>query len=139
MKRSLFVLAGATLVAALTLAENEKPSTQTGAAPAAAAHATLTPAAMKAAETDYKAKCASCHGPAGKGNAVLAKSLKVTDAQMNLVDADTLAKTDEELSAATTDGKGKMPAYNGKLTPEQIKALTAFVRSLGEKAAAPAK
>ena len=44
--------------------------------------------------------------------------------------AEVQKQTDAQLIAITTDGKGKMPAYKGKLTDAQIKELVAFMRSL---------
>jgi mono/diheme cytochrome c family protein len=37
---------------------------------------------------------------------------------------------DAELIAAVTNGKGKMPAYKGKLTGDQIKSAVAYIRTL---------
>ena len=84
--------------------------------------ATMAFAADSAADL-YKAKCAMCHGPDGsKTNPAMGvKALNSPDVQ-KLSDAD--------LTASITNGKGKMPAYKGKLTDEQIKSLVAYVRSL---------
>jgi mono/diheme cytochrome c family protein len=38
--------------------------------------------------------------------------------------------TDADLIAATKNGKGKMPAYAGKLTDPQIKDVVAYIRTL---------
>jgi mono/diheme cytochrome c family protein len=38
--------------------------------------------------------------------------------------------TTADLIAATTNGKGKMPAYTGKLTDAQIKDVVAYIRTL---------
>jgi mono/diheme cytochrome c family protein len=38
--------------------------------------------------------------------------------------------TDAQLIESTTKGKGKMPAYENKLTGDQIKELVKFIRSL---------
>jgi len=77
---------------------------------------------------DYKAKCQMCHGPDGKGTP--------TGIKMGAHDfhsADVQKMTDADLSATITNGKNKMPAYNGKLTADQIKALAAYVKELGKK------
>jgi cytochrome c6 len=87
---------------------------------ATAAHADDAGAAV------YKSKCASCHGADGSGNTPAGKSLKVRDLRSAAVQK----MTDAELIAVTTDGKGKMPAYGKKLTPEQIKSLVTAIRAM---------
>jgi len=73
-----------------------------------------------AAEATYKAKCAGCHGPDGKGKA----SMKTKD-----LASDEVQKTsDADLGSVITKGKSPMPAY-GSLTPEQVKDLVAYIRS----------
>ncbi len=71
----------------------------------------------------YKSKCAMCHGPDGsKENAAMGiKPLSGADVQK---------ASDADLTAAITNGKGKMPAYKGKLTDDQIKELVKYVRTL---------
>jgi cytochrome c6 len=79
----------------------------------------------------YKAKCAMCHGPDGKGDTVMGKTLKVHD----LASADVQKQTDAQLAAVIHDGaaNGKMPAYKDKLSDAQIKDLVAFIRTLAKK------
>jgi cytochrome c6 len=74
----------------------------------------------------YKAKCASCHGADGSGNTPAGKSLKVSD----LSSAAVQKSTDADLTQKIADGKGKMPAYAKKLTPDQIKSLVATIRAM---------
>ncbi len=71
----------------------------------------------------FKAKCAMCHGADGsKENPGMGvKPLSGADVQK---------QSDADLTAAVTKGKGKMPAYAGKLSDEEIKAVVAFVRTL---------
>ena len=78
---------------------------------------------------DFKTKCAMCHGADGAGTTATGKALKVRD----LSSPDVQSQTDAQLAAIVTDGKGKMPAYKGKLTDDQIKSLVAFIRSLAKK------
>src|ERR1700677_1114558 len=73
---------------------------------------------------DFKAKCAMCHGADGTGSTPTGKALKVRD----LGSADVQAQTDAQLTDIVNNGKGKMPAYKGKLTDDQIKELVAFIR-----------
>jgi mono/diheme cytochrome c family protein len=77
----------------------------------------------------FKTKCAICHGPDGSGNTTMGKQMKIPD----LRSADVQKQTDAQLIEATTNGKGKMTAYKGKLTEDQIKQLVAFVRELAKK------
>lgn len=74
----------------------------------------------------YKAKCAMCHGADGLAATPMAKSMKI----LSFKDAAEVKLSDAQLIAATTDGKGKMPAYKGKLTDAQIKDVVAFIRTL---------
>ncbi len=92
-------------------------------------------------EATYAAKCASCHGKDGKGNAAMAKMFKVDNAALDLTDQATLAQKDDELIAVTAKGRGKMPAYAGKMTEAEIAEVVAYMRQLGggpAKAEAPA-
>ncbi len=74
----------------------------------------------------YKAKCASCHGADGSGQTAMGKAMKLRD----LGSAEVQKQTDKELVAVTADGKGKMPAYKGKLSADEINAVVAFIRTL---------
>jgi len=74
-----------------------------------------------AAEATFKAKCAGCHGADAKGK----EAMKTRD----LASADVQKMSDADLSGIITKGKGKMPAY-GSMTPEQVKDMVAFIRSL---------
>lgn len=75
---------------------------------------------------DFKAKCAMCHGATGAGDTVMGKNMKVRD----LGSADVQKQTDEELTTVIGKGKAKMPAYDGKLSKEQIVDVVKFIRSL---------
>jgi cytochrome c6 len=85
-------------------------------------------AAPPADSSLFKAKCALCHGPDGKGQTAVGKADKVPD----FTSTDVQKLSDEELAAIITTGKGKMPAYGKSLKPDQINGLVAYVRSLGK-------
>lgn len=71
----------------------------------------------------YKAKCQGCHGADGTPSAMAAKmGAKPLDK----------AKAEKDYIDVTTNGKNKMPAYKGKLTDEQIKAVAAFMKGLAK-------
>jgi cytochrome c6 len=74
----------------------------------------------------YKAKCATCHGADGKGETSIGKSMKLK----SLAAADVQKTTDADLAKVISDGKGKMPAYKGKLSADEIKALVTYIRTL---------
>jgi mono/diheme cytochrome c family protein len=46
---------------------------------------------------------------------------------------DIVSKSDADLVAITKNGKGKMPAYTGKLTDAQITDVVAHIRTLQKK------
>lgn len=77
------------------------------------------------AEALYKSKCQVCHGADGKGSAA-GQKIGVKDFHSPEVQK----MTDDELFSATKQGKGKMPAYDKKLTDDQIKQLIKYIRSL---------
>ena len=75
---------------------------------------------------DYKAKCAMCHGADGKGDTSMGKMMKIRD----LSSADVQSQSDADLNNIITNGKGKMPKYDGKLTADQINGLVKYIRTL---------
>ncbi|MGA8109038.1 MAG: cytochrome c [Acidobacteriaceae bacterium] len=83
------------------------------------------PAFAQGADT-YKAKCAMCHGPDGTAATPMGKMMKIP----SFKDPAVVKESDAALIAVTKDGKGKMPAYNGKLTDAQIKEVVSFIRTL---------
>jgi mono/diheme cytochrome c family protein len=78
------------------------------------------------AAADYKAKCATCHGPDGKGDTAMGKTMKVKD----LGSAEVQKQSDADLTTIIEKGKKPMPGYEGKLTKEQIDSVVKYVRSL---------
>jgi mono/diheme cytochrome c family protein len=78
----------------------------------------------------YNSKCASCHGKDGKGNSSMSKVLKVDSAALDLTDTATTDKSKEELIKITHKGVEKMPAYEGKLSGDEISASVAYSLSL---------
>jgi len=87
-------------------------------------------AQAQAAADLYKTKCQACHGPDGAGSTPMGKKLGANDFHSPEVQK----LTDAQLTEIITKGKEKMPAYGaGKLTPEQIKGLAAYVHELGKK------
>jgi len=85
--------------------------------------------AQGAGEKVYKAKCASCHGPDGKGETVAGQATKARD----FCSEEVQKETDEDWTAIVVKGKNKMPAYDKKLTDAEIKDVVSYVRGLCKK------
>jgi cytochrome c6 len=76
----------------------------------------------------YKVKCQSCHGAQGTPNPGIAKAMGVKPVN----DPSVKSISEGQMIAETTNGKGKMPAFKGKLTDAQIKDSVEYFRSLGK-------
>ena len=72
----------------------------------------------------FKAKCATCHGPDGKGETKMGQALKVK----SLVGT---KLSEAEIEKVVSEGKAgtKMMAVKG-LSPEQLKAVAAHTKAL---------
>jgi len=81
------------------------------------------PAAAQDAAATYKAKCAMCHGPDGKGGKMGTR---------DFASAEVKGESDAQLTEVITKGKGKMPAYGEKLKDTEIKDLVAYIRGLAK-------
>lgn len=76
----------------------------------------------------YKAKCQSCHGSDGVPNPGIAKMMGVKPVS----DPSVKSMTEAQMIIATANGKGKMPAFKGKLSDAQIKESVEYFRSLAK-------
>jgi mono/diheme cytochrome c family protein len=73
----------------------------------------------------YSEKCALCHGEDGKG---------MTKDNPDFTNAEWQKKeSDEEFIKTIKAGKKPMPAFEGKLSEEQIKSLVQYVRAFAKK------
>ena len=73
----------------------------------------------------YKTKCQGCHGADGHAS-VIGKKLGARDFQ----DPEVAKMPEADLAKIMSDGKNKMPAYKGKLTDDQIKALAKYIKEM---------
>jgi len=90
----------------------------------------LSPLAALAQGPDtYKSKCQMCHGATGLGDTPAGKSMGAIPLNSPAL----IKASDADLIAATKNGKGKMPAYAGKLTDPQIAEVIAYIRTLQKK------
>jgi cytochrome c6 len=113
-------------------ADVPQTSSKTESKPSAAANA-APPKATRGKPTGiqqtYVAKCAACHSSDGSGQGMIGRSMKIR----GFSSPEIQGKSDEELARVISSGRGKMPAYAGKLTSEQIFQLVAYIRALGKK------
>ena len=67
-----------------------------------------------------------CHGADGLAANAMGKMYKIPPFNS----PDVVKASDADLIATTKNGKGKMPAYAGKLTDPQIKDVVVYMLSL---------
>src|SRR6185369_6039072 len=75
----------------------------------------------------YVKDCQGCHSPKGEGGPVKLDDgtrLKVP----TLLEGHALKHNDDEYIKQITKGGDGMPAFDGKLTPDQMKELVRFIR-----------
>jgi mono/diheme cytochrome c family protein len=72
----------------------------------------------------FKKDCAKCHGKTAEGRHFGGPSL---------ISDKTSAASDDELRNVISNGKGRMPKYAGKLTPEEISTLVEQIKAVNKK------
>ena len=77
----------------------------------------------------FVSKCAICHGADGSAKTPMGKNLKIRDFHSTEVQK----QSDADLKTMITKGNGKMPAFDGKLTGEQIDLLIGHIREIGKQ------
>ena len=74
----------------------------------------------------FKAKCAMCHGADASGNTAMGKKFNIPDLRAPEIQR----KTKAELGNSIAKGKNKMPAFEGKITSDEVSELATYVRQL---------
>jgi mono/diheme cytochrome c family protein len=77
----------------------------------------------------FKTNCTLCHSEDGSGSSSTGKAMKAKDIRSSEVQN----KTDAELAEVITKGKGKMPAFGGKIKPGDVTKMVAYIRTLPPK------
>ena len=86
-----------------------------------------TPDAPPDAATIYARSCAGCHGNDGRSDTMRGRMMRAR----NIADAEwQRGISDETMAVSIRDGRGRMPGFGRRLSPEQITALVRHVRSL---------
>jgi cytochrome c6 len=86
---------------------------------------TIAAAQTSGADT-FKAKCAMCHGADGSASTGMGKSMGLKP----LSSPEVQSMSDADMAALITNGKGKMPAFKGKLTDAQVSDVVKYVHTL---------
>lgn len=81
--------------------------------------------AQSSGEAVYKAKCMSCHGPAGIANSGIGKIMKVKP----VTDPSVREMSKVKMIEVTRTGMGRMQGFKGELTDAQINASVAYFRT----------
>jgi mono/diheme cytochrome c family protein len=84
-------------------------------------------ASTKAGLALYTKNCASCHGKAGLGDGVKARSLKEFPGDFSK--ADFQKQSDGDLFYKTKFGRDEMPKYDGKLADDDIWNIVNYMRT----------
>ncbi|MGO9211339.1 MAG: c-type cytochrome [Terriglobales bacterium] len=94
------------------------------------ASATKSPSASgtAAAKSTFKLQCSSCHGQNGAADTSIGKSLNAAD----LRSPEVQKQSDAQLAQVISQGKNNMPSFSDSLTPDQIRALVAYIRKLAK-------
>ena len=82
------------------------------------------PAADLTANPVFQKNCAKCHGKTAEGRHFGGPSL---------VSDKTSKASSDELRDLISNGKGRMPKYTGKLSPEEIDTLVAEIKAMNKK------
>ncbi len=90
---------------------------------------TVSAIAQNAAKDLFVSKCAICHGADGAAKTPMGKNLKIRDFHS----PDVQKQSDADLKTMITKGKGKMPAFEGKLSGEQIDLVVSHIREIGKQ------
>jgi mono/diheme cytochrome c family protein len=75
------------------------------------------------ANSAYVKNCAKCHGKTAEGRHFGGPAL---------ISAKTAAASSDDLRNVIANGKGHMPKFTGKLTPEEIDTLVKQIRALNK-------
>jgi len=134
-RSSLLVAAGLLLVIVSACKMNQTSSSNTGKSDPPASS---TQDQFAAVRGTYEKECRSCHGPTGQGGPVKLEDgtkLKVP----SLREGHALRHDDAEYLKQITKGGDGMPAFDKKLTAEQMNDLVKMVRQEFQAGATAAK
>ena len=135
-RQSMIIVAG--LLLAIVTACKTIQTSSTSPANGNRSSVQATPDQFAAARTTYDKECKSCHGPNGEGGPVKLEDgtkLKVPTFR----EGHALKHSDSDYVKQITKGGDGMPAFEKKLTPEQMNDLIRFIRQVFQPGVATAK
>jgi len=136
-KRQTVIVAAGLLLGIVTACKTN----QTSSSPAANGNSSVTqstPDHFAAARSTYDKECRSCHGTKGAGGPVKLEDgtkLKVPSFQ----EGRALRHPDSDYLKQITKGGDGMPAFEKKLTPEQMNDLIGFIREVFQPGLSPVR
>ena len=134
-KRQWMVVAAALLLAIVTACKTNQPSSPAATSNSSASQST--PDQFAPVRAIYDKECKSCHGQNGTGGPVKLEDgtkLKVPSFR----EGHALRHPDSDYLKQITKGGDGMPAFDKKLTSEQMNDLIRFIRHEFQAGAAPA-
>ena len=136
-KRQLMIVAAGLLLAIITACKTNQTSSSS-TANGNSSSAPSTPDRFAAARATYDKDCKSCHGTKGVGGPVKLEDgtkLKVPSFQ----EGRALRHPDSDYLKQITKGGDGMPAFEKKLTPEQMNDLIGFIREVFQPGLSPVR
>jgi mono/diheme cytochrome c family protein len=138
MSKSQSVIVATALLLAIVTACKTNQTSSSPAANGNSSSAPSTPDRFAVARATYEKDCKSCHGTKGVGGPVKlddGTKLKVPSFQ----DARALRHPDSDYLKQITKGGDGMPAFEKKLTPEQMNDLIGFIREVFQPGLSPVR
>lgn len=80
-------------------------------------------------EARFQEHCIGCHGPDGRAQTELGRKLGAADLTSDVI----RQQSDAQLATFVKDGKGKMPAFENKLSDDDIHGVITYIRQLAKK------
>ncbi len=78
----------------------------------------------------YGQRCASCHGPGGRGDGQIAASLETPPPDFRET---VQRKSNSQIRKVIAEGKGSMPAFDPALRPSEVNDMLQMVRFLSRE------
>jgi mono/diheme cytochrome c family protein len=79
--------------------------------------------AQRSGAAIYSQNCARCHGTDGRAQTAKGRQVKAVD-----LTSDEWSPDEGRDTRIVTKGKGSMPSFKSKLTPDEISAVASYIR-----------